>query len=280
MIKQRIAFLGAGNMAEAMISGFIQSEKLPPDQIIVTNRSNEERLVELKLKYGIQAVSKDQLDYSTIDVFILAMKPKDIDGVLDDLGDKIAPNQLLISILAGISTSYMEEKLNDRQQVIRVMPNTSSMLRESATAISPGTHAGMDQLLLAEELVQCIGEAYIINEDKMDIYTGIAGSGPAYFYNLIEHIEEIGHQAGLDREMARNIGAQTLFGAAKMILEREKTPTELRENVTSPNGTTAAGLDALNEHGGGAAITEAVKSAASRSRELSEELEKKLAVQK
>lgn len=280
MIKQRIAFLGAGNMAEAMISGFIQSEKLPPDQIIVTNRSNEERLVELKLKYGIQAVSKDQLDYSTIDVFILAMKPKDIDGVLDDLGDKIAPNQLLISILAGISTSYMEEKLNDRQQVIRVMPNTSSMLRESATAISPGTHAGMDQLLLAEELVQCIGEAYIINEDKMDIYTGIAGSGPAYFYNLIEHIEEIGHQAGLDREMARNIGAQTLFGAAKMILEREETPTELRENVTSPNGTTAAGLDALNEHGGGAAITEAVKSAASRSRELSEELEKKLAVQK
>ncbi|WP_420818723.1 pyrroline-5-carboxylate reductase [Oceanobacillus picturae] len=278
--NKRIAFLGAGNMAEAIISGFIQSGKLSTEQIVVTNRNNQERLNELKDKYDIKAVTKDQLDYTTIDIFILAMKPKDIDGVMEELRQKITADQLLISVLAGISTTYMEENLNDLQQVIRVMPNTSSMIQESATAVSPGKNVDMNQVLLVKELMKCIGEAYILDEDKMDIYTGIAGSGPAYFYNLMEHVEEVGHQAGLDRELVREIGAQTLYGAAKMIMEQEETPKELRENITSPNGTTAAGLDALNEHGGGMAIIEAIKSAASRSKALSKKPEKKLALQK
>ncbi|WP_226037282.1 pyrroline-5-carboxylate reductase [Aquibacillus saliphilus] len=279
MKKQRIAFLGAGNMAEAMISGFVQSGNITADQITVTNLNNEKRLLELNDKYGVKVTPKDQLDYKKIDVFILAMKPKDIDGVLHDLSNKISTNQLLISILAGISTPYMEEKLTNGQQVIRVMPNTSSMIRESATAVSPGIYPTFDQVQMTKELMECIGQAYIIKEDKMDIYTGIAGSGPAYFYNLMEHIEEIGHNEGLDRETARQIGAQTLLGAAKMMLDQDKTPTELRKNVTSPNGTTAAGLDALNNHGGGDAIIEAIKHAASRSEELRKELEYGLATQ-
>ena len=280
MINQRIAFLGAGNMAEAIISGFVQSGKMEPKQIIVTNRSNADRLSELKNKYNIEAVTKDQLDYKTIDIFILAMKPNDIVEVLKDIREKITADQLLISVLAGISTSYMEANLNDKQQIIRVMPNTSSMIRESATAVSPGKYVAMEQVMLTKELMKCIGKSYIIDEEMMDIYTGIAGSGPAYFYNLMEHIEEVGHEAGFERELVREIGAQTLYGAAKMILEQEQTPAELRENITSPNGTTAAGLDALNKHGGGMAIIEAVKSAAARSKELSREPEEKLNLQK
>ncbi|WP_249870542.1 pyrroline-5-carboxylate reductase [Oceanobacillus saliphilus] len=271
MNNKQIAFLGAGNMAEAIISGFVQSGKLDAEQIIVTNRSNQERLNELKNKYGIKAITKDKLDYKSIDIFILAMKPKDIDGVLEDLRHKISADQLLISVLAGISTSYMEDNLNDNQQLIRVMPNTSSMIQESATAVSPGKYVAMDQVFLVKELMKCIGEAYIIDEEMMDVYTGIAGSGPAYFYNLMEHIEEVGHEAGFERKLVREIGAQTLYGAAKMMLEREETPAELRKNITSPNGTTAAGLDALNKFGGGLAIEEAIKSAASRSKELSKE---------
>ncbi|WP_067725936.1 pyrroline-5-carboxylate reductase [Oceanobacillus damuensis] len=271
MNNKQIAFLGAGNMAEAIISGFVQSGKLAAEQIIVTNRSNQERLNELQSKYGIKAVTKDKLDYNSIDIFILAMKPKDIDGVMEDLRGKIHADQLLISVLAGISTSYMEDNLNDSQQVIRVMPNTSSMIQESATAVSPGNHVAMDQVFLVKELMKCIGEAYIIDEEMMDVYTGIAGSGPAYFYNLMEHIEEVGHEAGFERKLVREIGAQTLYGAAKMMLNREETPAELRKNITSPNGTTAAGLDALDKFGGGMAIEEAVKSAASRSKELSKE---------
>ncbi|MCP3029115.1 pyrroline-5-carboxylate reductase [Halobacillus sp. A5] len=273
MIKQTIAFLGAGSMAEAMISGMVESGNIPAHQIIVTNRSNQDRLNEIQSKYGVRTVLKDNLNYGEVDQFILAMKPKDIDAVLEDLKYRIDPDQVLVSVLAGISTSYMEERLNDGQQVIRVMPNTSSMLRESATAICPGYYAGMDNVMVAKELLQSIGEVFVIEEDKMDVFTGIAGSGPAYFYYLMEHIEETGNAEGMDRETLREIGAQTLLGAAKMMLERDESPTELRENVTSPNGTTAAGLEALHQAGGGEAISEAIKGAASRSKEMSKELE-------
>ncbi|CDQ20507.1 pyrroline-5-carboxylate reductase [Halobacillus karajensis] len=273
MIKQTIAFLGAGSMAEAMISGMVESGNIPAEKIIVTNRSNQERLNKINEKYGVRTVLKDDLNFAEVDQLILAMKPKDIDGVLAELKDQLTPNQVLVSVLAGISTSYMEDRLNDGQQVIRVMPNTSSMLRESATAITPGRYTDMDNVRVAKELLQSIGEVFVIEEDKMDVFTGIAGSGPAYFYYLMEHIEETGRAEGMDRETLREIGAQTLLGAAKMMLEREESPTELRENVTSPNGTTAAGLHALDEAGGGYAISEAIKGAASRSKELSKELE-------
>ncbi|WP_186577888.1 pyrroline-5-carboxylate reductase [Aquibacillus kalidii] len=280
MKNQKIAFLGAGNMAEAMISGYIQSGKVSPENITVTNRSNQERLVELNVKYGIKAITKDELDYKNIDIFILAMKPKDIDVVLSDLSNKISSNQLLVSVLAGVSTSYMEDKLTTGQQVVRVMPNTSSMIRESATAVSPGSHSTMEQVKIIKELMKCIGEAYIIDEEMMDVYTGIAGSGPAYFYNLMEHIEEVGTQAGLEADVVRKIGAQTMLGAAKMVLKGENTPTELRKKVTSPNGTTAAGLDALDEHGGGLAMIEAIHAASARSKELQQQLEKSFVTQK
>ncbi|RWZ58113.1 pyrroline-5-carboxylate reductase [Halobacillus fulvus] len=273
MINKKIAFLGAGSMAEAMISGMVESGNINKQNIIVTNRSNQDRLDEINDKYGVRTILKDDLDFGEVDQFILAMKPKDIDAVLADLKDKVRPNQVLVSVLAGISTSYMEERLNEGQQVIRVMPNTSSMLRESATAITPGQYADMDQVLVAKELLRSIGEVFVIEEDKMDVFTGIAGSGPAYFYYLMEHIEETGREEGMDAETLREIGAQTLLGAAKMMLEREESPTELRENVTSPNGTTAAGLEALDRNGGGQAIRSAIEGAASRSKELSKELE-------
>ncbi|MCP3030135.1 pyrroline-5-carboxylate reductase [Halobacillus sp. A1] len=273
MIKQTIAFLGAGSMAEAMISGMVESGSIPAHQIIVTNRSNQDRLNEIQSKYGVRTVLKDDLNYSEVDQFILAMKPKDIDAVLEDLRYRIDSDQVLVSVLAGISTSYMEDRLNDGQQVIRVMPNTSSMLRESATAVCPGHYTGMDNVMVAKELMKAIGEVFLIDEDKMDVFTGIAGSGPAYFYYLMEHIEETGNAEGMDRETLREIGAQTLLGAAKMMLERDESPSELRQNVTSPNGTTAAGLEALHQSGGGEAISEAIKGAASRSKEMSKELE-------
>ncbi|QST01909.1 pyrroline-5-carboxylate reductase [Pontibacillus sp. ALD_SL1] len=276
VVTQTIAFLGAGSMAEAMISGMVQSNQVTPSQIIVSNRSNTNRLNELKYKYGIQAKKREDLEFATIDLFILAMKPKDIDSVLESLRPHLNPHQTIISVLAGITTSHMESHLPDKQQVIRVMPNTSSMIGESATAIAPGTHAPKDRVYLTKALMESFGEAYIIEEDHMDIFTGIAGSGPAYFYNLMEHIEQAGIEAGLEGELARSIGAQTILGAAKMIQEREETPTELRENVTSPNGTTAAGLKELDLHGGGKAVSAAIKGAAFRSKEMSKQMEQPL----
>ncbi|RIW28609.1 pyrroline-5-carboxylate reductase [Bacillus salacetis] len=274
--KQTVAFLGAGNMAEAMISGMVESNKIPTEQIIVSNRSNQGRLQELKAKYDITAVTKDELNFDELDMLILAMKPKDIDAVLESIIDEVHPETVILSVLAGITTEHMEEGLHKGQKVIRVMPNTSSMMRESATAIAAGEYTTGKDMKIAQELLECIGEVYTINEEKMDIFTGIAGSGPAYFYYLMEHIEKAGKDGGLEPEVARQIGAQTILGAAKMIMEREETPAQLRKNVTSPNGTTAAGLEALEKFGGGEAIAQAVKGAERRSKEISSQFKKVL----
>lgn len=272
-----VAFLGAGSMAEAMISGLVRSE-FPTENIIATNRSNEERLSALNEKYGIKGIKLKDLPFDQIDVMILAMKPKDVDSALKGIKDHIKPNQLILSVLAGITTTYLEQNLHNGQQVVRVMPNTSSAIGESATAISPGHETSENNVRLTQDLLGCIGEVYTIEEKDMDIFTGLAGSGPAYFYYLMEHMEKQGAQAGFDLETTREIIAQTIVGAAKMVQEQDYTPTVLREKVTSPNGTTAAGLNALDENGGGKAIAKAVEHAAKRSKEISEQIQESLLV--
>jgi len=276
VLQKTIAFIGAGSMAEAMISGLVTSEKVKKEQVIVTNRSNQARLTEINEKYGVRTSALSELEYSEVDILILAMKPKDIDTALQSIKTYITKNHLILSVLAGIKTSYIEEKLHENQQVIRVMPNTSSMIGESATALSPGSNTSYDNVKTSEYLLQSIGKVFIIDEDKMDIFTGLAGSGPAYFYYLMEHMEQVGVKQGFEPGTTRQIIAQTIVGAAKMIQEQNTTPTILRENVTSPNGTTAAGLKALDENGGGVAIEQAVVHAAKRSKEISEELLEKV----
>jgi pyrroline-5-carboxylate reductase len=268
-----IAFLGAGSMAEAMISGMINARKVSPNQIIVSNRSNKVRLEQLEEEYGVKGVARENLNLDKVDIIILAMKPKDAEASLQSIRDLLQPHQLILSVLAGVSTNFLEQNLFHGQQIIRVMPNTSSMIGESATAISSGKHTTKLNITIAKELLQSIGEVFLIPEEKMDIFTGIAGSGPAYFYYLMEHMEKEGLSAGLNAEVTRQIIAQTIVGAAKMIQEQDDTPKVLRENVTSPNGTTAAGLAALQQHGGGNAISQAIKQATHRSKEISTQLE-------
>jgi pyrroline-5-carboxylate reductase len=276
--NKKIAFIGAGSMAEAMIAGLVLSEKIPAENIIATNRSNEQRLAALEAKYGIKGLKLDHLPFDQIDIFILAMKPKDVDQALNHLKHRIKSNQLVLSVLAGITTTYLEQNLHNGQQVVRVMPNTSSAIGESATAISPGHNTAENHVYVTKELLECIGEVFQIDEKNMDIFTGLAGSGPAYFYYLMEHMEQQGAKAGFDLETTRQIIAQTIVGAAKMVQEQDDTPTVLREKVTSPNGTTAAGLQALDVNGGGKAIAKAVEFAAKRSKEISDQIKESLLV--
>ncbi len=276
--NKKVAFIGAGSMAEAMIAGLVLSERIPAKNIIATNRSNEQRLAALEAKYGIKGMKLEHLPFDQIDIFILAMKPKDVDQALNYLKHRIKSNQLVLSVLAGITTTYLEQNLHDGQQVVRVMPNTSSTIGESATAISPGHNTAENHVYVTKELLECIGEVFQIDEKNMDIFTGLAGSGPAYFYYLMEHMEQQGAKAGFDLETTRQIIAQTIVGAAKMVQEQEYTPTVLREKVTSPNGTTAAGLQALDVNGGGKAIAKAVEFAAKRSKEISDQIKESLLV--
>ncbi|MCY9029100.1 pyrroline-5-carboxylate reductase [Bacillus inaquosorum] len=272
--QKKVAFIGAGSMAEGMISGIVRANKIPKQNICVTNRSNKERLAELELQYGITGATPNELCIEDMDVLILAMKPKDAESALSSLKSRIQPHQLILSVLAGITTSYIEQSLLNEQPVVRVMPNTSSMIGASATAIAIGKYVSEDLKKLAEALLGCMGEVYTIQENQMDIFTGIAGSGPAYFYYLMEFIEKTGEEAGLDKQLSRSIGAQTLLGAAKMLMETGEQPEVLRDNITSPNGTTAAGLQALKKSGGGEAISQAIKHAAMRSKEISDDIEK------
>ena len=276
LATKTIAFIGAGSMAEAMISGIVNAGRIPKEQIVVSNRKNHRRLQHLKEAYGINTVPIEKLNFSGIDLIVLAMKPKDAEISLQSIKHSLLPTQLILSVLAGVSTTFLEHHLPAGQQVIRVMPNTSSMIGESATAISSGTHTTTQNLTLAKELFQCIGEVFAIPEEKMDIFTGIAGSGPAYFYYLMEHIEKEGLKAGLDEQITRQIMAQTIVGAGKMIQEKGITPSVLRENVTSPNGTTAAGLEALAKYGGGKAISQAIQHASNRSKEMSTQIEEQV----
>lgn len=280
MLREKvIGFIGAGSMAEAMISGIVASEIIPANNVVVSNRSNINRLMELEEKYGVRGVMKQDLDMSELDIIVLAMKPKDIEIALASLKDQLNPSQLLLSVLAGVSTGYMEEGLNPGQPVIRVMPNTSSMIGESATAISAGKNVAMDHIVDTKVILETIGKVYSIEEEQMDVFTGVAGSGPAYFYYLMEHMEKTAKDAGLDEEVTRDVVAQTILGAAKMMQENNEEPASLRKKVTSPNGTTAAGLEALSDNGGGKAISAAIKGAAERSKEISAEKERELVLQ-
>lgn len=280
MLKEKvIGFIGAGSMAEAMISGIVASEIIPANNVVVSNRSNIDRLMELENKYGVRGVMKQDLNMNELDIIVLAMKPKDIEIALSSLKDQLNSSQLLLSVLAGVSTSYMEEGLNPGQPVIRVMPNTSSMIGESATAISAGKHVAMDHIVDTKVILETIGKVYTIEEEQMDVFTGVAGSGPAYFYYLMEHMEKTAKDAGLDEEVTRDVVAQTILGAAKMMQTNNEEPASLRKKVTSPNGTTAAGLEALSENGGGKAISAAIKGAAERSKEISAEKERELVLQ-
>ncbi len=205
MLREKsVAFLGAGSMAESMISGIVQVGSIPAENVYVTNRSNQLRLKEMNHVYGVNAVQQDALPYEEIDLFILAMKPQGAADALRALKDKVRADQVVISVLAGISTEFMEDHLNLNQQVVRVMPNTSSMIQESATALSPGRHTAMDNVLAVKELLSCMGKVFLIEEEQMDIFTGIAGSGPAYFYYLMEHME----QAGVEKRNGRRDGTR------------------------------------------------------------------------
>ncbi|MFD4416677.1 pyrroline-5-carboxylate reductase [Bacillus safensis] len=265
-------------MAEGMIAGIVRSGQMPLGQIYATNRQNQLRLNELTKRYGIQTAAMDSCPFEKMDMLILAMKPKDAEAALESLKPRIQPDQLIMSVLAGVKLSYIEDMLHEGQPVMRVMPNTSSTIGASATALSAGRYVKNDHMSISQALLSEMGEVYTIQEEQMDIFTGIAGSGPAYFYFLMERIEEAGEEAGLSKELSRQIGAQTLLGAAKMLQETEENPSVLREKITSPNGTTAAGLNALDDFGGGEAIKQAVKHAANRSKEISNQQKQKVSI--
>ncbi|KZE53943.1 pyrroline-5-carboxylate reductase [Brevibacillus parabrevis] len=267
----RIGFLGAGSIVEAMLSGILKKGLIQAERMTVTNRNNLERLEELAAAYGVSTSTDKFAVARTSDILILAIKPKDAGEALMELRGKVSPHQLIISVVAGVSTSLIGEWLGVDCPIIRTMPNTSSAVGLSATGMSANAFVQPEQLTLATRLFEAIGTVYEVAEEELDIITGLSGSGPAYIYYLVEAMMGAGATAGLDREMARQLTLQTVIGAATMLLETKADPALLRKQVTSPGGTTQAGLAVLESYQFQDAVTAAILRATERSREMGAE---------
>ncbi|MGA1847112.1 pyrroline-5-carboxylate reductase [Deferribacter abyssi] len=265
---KKIGFIGAGNMATALIKGILKSGLLPPDDIF-TSDINIEKLEALKKEYGINIIYKDNVRLvSNVDIVVLAVKPQIIDRILKEIDHAIDESKLIISIAAGISTEYIERMIGKELRVIRSMPNTPALVLQGATAICSGVHAEEEDIKLAYEIFQAVGLVVIVDETQLDAVTGLSGSGPAYIFMIIEALSDAGVKMGLSRDVALKLSAQTVLGSAKLLLETDMHPGRLKDMVTSPGGTAIAGLHTLEQGGLRTTLINAVEAATNRSIEL------------
>lgn len=265
---KKIAFIGAGSMSEAIVSGIINKKVLRSDQIYVTNKNNQERLDRLYERYHIQCDEDKEKVMDEADIIILSMKPYDLKEAVLSLKEYIKPNQLIISVAAGISTDYISKLIETDNPVIRAMPNTSASIGYAATAISKGKFATDQHIKISEQLFNTVGITVVVDEEDLHTVTAISGSGPAYVYFMVEALEKAAVESGLDQEIAKALIIQTVIGAGEMLRQSGESAETLRKKVTSRAGTTEAGLKTLAKHDFQNAVMECVKSAHDRSMEL------------
>lgn len=264
MSRLTIGFIGTGRIAQALISGLSHD----PDMVICGYDKSPEALHSVALNYGVEPEESLEGLARDVSIIILSVKPYQIAEVMGELKHALHGEHLLISVAAGISTSFIEANAPEGSRVIRVMPNTPAFVGEGMTALCKGAHATADDLLVAERIFNAIGKTAVIEESGMDAATAVSGSGPAYMFRIIDSLAEGGEACGLDRQTAQLLAAQTMLGAARMVLSGRKSPEELVREVTTPGGTTEAGLKAMEQREVRQALNVTVKAAAARSKEL------------
>jgi pyrroline-5-carboxylate reductase len=261
-----IGFIGGGNMAEALVKGLLAGG-IPKKAILVAEPQSARRSYMAKT-YGISCLEENQEVVANSDAVILAVKPQIAAAVLQGTVIAKGAGMLIISIMAGVKVETLESGLPKGSRVIRVMPNTPALALQAASAIAPGTNATADDLDLARSIFELVGKAWIVDEKLMDAVTGLSGSGPAYVLTFIEALSDAGVKNGLSREIATGLAAQTVFGTAKLLMETGEHAAVLKEKVTSPGGTTIAGLHMLEKEGFRGTVINAVDAATARSKEL------------
>jgi pyrroline-5-carboxylate reductase len=261
-----VAIIGAGVMGETLLSGLIRGGRDVADLLVGEKRP--ERATELREKYGVRVVANTEA--ATAQTVVLVVKPQDMADVLTEIAPQLHPGQLLVSLAAGIPTSAIEKHIPDGVAVVRVMPNTPALVDEGMAAISAGSHCDDEHLATAEDLLSTTGRVVRVPEKQQDAVTAISGSGPAYLFFVVEAMIEAGVHLGLPRTTATELVVQTVVGSAKLLRETGTHPTVLREQVTSPGGTTAAAIRALEDHKVRAAFLTAMEAARDRSVTLAE----------
>ena len=260
-----IAILGTGKMGEALMSGLLRAGRSPAAVVAAVRR--EDRGVELAERYGVQ-VTDAASAAKLADTLVLAVKPQDMGKLLAEIAPALPPDRLVVSVAAGITTAFIERRLDGEVPVVRVTTNTPVLVDEGMSVISAGSFASESHLRIAEEMLIPVGKVLRLPEYQQDAATALAGSGPAYVYYLIEAMADAGVLVGMPRRTALELVTQAVYGAATMARDSGEHPVILREAVTSPGGTTIAATRELDKHGVRAAVFAAIEAARNRGREL------------
>ncbi len=266
-LGKTIAFLGAGNMAEAFVKGLLRAGVAAPQEIVCTDRRLD-RLSELATRYGIRTSPDNRAAAAEAAIVVLSVKPQVMNKLLAEIAPALDDRKLVISIAAGVPLAAIERRVGHGIRIVRTMPNTPALVGAGATAISPGEHATEADLAQAKALFDAIGKTVVVDEPLLDAVTGLSGSGPAYVFLVIEALSDAGVKVGLDRRTAQDLSAQTVLGSAKLLIETGEHPGRLKDQVTSPGGTAIAGLHTLEAGGLRTTLMDAVEAATKRSHEL------------
>ncbi len=260
-------------MAEALIRGLLASGAVSAGDVQVSGRRRDrtERTAE---RLGVTAATDNASCVRGADVVMLCVKPQVMRPVLDTLGSEVPAEALVVSVAAGVATRAIEAHLHGGKRVVRAMPNTAAVVRQSATAIAAGTHATEADLAVAKAIFDQVGRTVMVDEVHLDAVTGLSGSGPAYIFLIIDAFADAGVKVGLSRDIALELAAQTVMGSAQMLLQTGEHPGKLKDQVTSPGGTAIAGLHTLEAGGLRTTLINAVETATRRSRELGEAMPK------
>jgi pyrroline-5-carboxylate reductase len=266
--NKTLAFIGAGNMSEALIRGLLAAKAVSPRQLIATDVRAERREF-FEKTFGVLVTADNGEAARAADIVVLAVKPQQMSEVLAGLRQHLTNSKLVVSIAAGVTTSRIERDLGSGMRVVRVMPNTPALIGAGAAALAKGQSATDDDLATAETILGAVGITARIEEKLLDAVTALSGSGPAYIFYITEAMIKAGVEAGLPEDMAKKLALQTVLGAARLMSEGGDPPDVLRKNVTSPGGTTEAALKLMTDKKLVDIFVEAIKAAARRSQELS-----------
>jgi len=266
-LGKTIAFLGAGNMAEALVKGMLRAGVAAPAEILCSDRRRD-RLDELARRYGVRTTEDNRAAAAEAGLVVLSVKPQVMNKLLGEIAPVLDESKLVISIAAGVPLAAIERQVGHGVRLIRTMPNTPALVGAGATAISAGDHATEEDLAQARALFDAVGRSVIVDESLLDAVTGLSGSGPAYIFLVIEALADAGVKVGLDRRTSQDLAAQTVLGSAKLLIETGEHPGRLKDQVTSPGGTAIAGLHTLEAGGLRTTLMSAVEAATKRSQEL------------
>ncbi|GIW80545.1 MAG: pyrroline-5-carboxylate reductase [Gemmatales bacterium] len=260
-------FLGAGKLATALAKGWLNAGLIAPENALASDPLPEARHA-FEEQTNLHATHDNRQVVEQSDLLVLAVKPQSMATLLKGIQDVVSDRHLIVSVAAGITIKQIEHALGKPRRLVRVMPNTPCLVGASASAFAPSESATEQDIALVDRLFNAVGRAFRVPENLLDAVTGLSGSGPAFVYAVIEALSDGGVRVGLPRDIATVLAAQTVFGSAKMVLETSLHPGQLKDMVTSPGGTTIAGLHAMEKGGLRAALIDAVVAATNRAREL------------